>query len=384
MKAQAAIAITTALALTACGSQGPSDPTTNDQTSALVQVAGDSDGCTTLFAGQTIDAGTVCLEVDNNVDTSAQCGAGAKGVVNVTFMASGGWELTEAHLWAGTSISTMPQTKQGNPKIGNFPYNAGNITGQTSHVFAVPLCDFGLDASDTTCADTTALLAAHASLRKDNGDGSYQTETGWGDGDRFVQKGSWGTYYGVLLECVDDDDPPPPVALDCETAWAKGPYTFACYTVDGKTAPGDAANYNCIPGAADGGDYTSGWGWYGLVPVNGTISSTLYAGAGKNDISKSMDAGTATVTCSAGTCNFLAVTKDGFRLEDYQVTLSCSPIDTQNPGQFDKDGHVGANWSDNVSYSGGSTSYSGNVSLAACASGSYYYAIHTSVCRPKI
>jgi hypothetical protein len=76
------------------------------------------DTCTTLYAGQTIDAGTVCSSVNgDNLD--------------VTFTTTGGWELEEAHLWVGTKLSDMPQTKKGNPKIGNFPYNSGDISGST-------------------------------------------------------------------------------------------------------------------------------------------------------------------------------------------------------------------------------------------------------------
>jgi hypothetical protein len=131
--------------------------------------------CSTLFAGQTIDAGTVCSSVNNdNLD--------------VTFTTTGGWELEEAHLWAGTQLSDMPQTKKGNPKIGNFPYNSGDITGATSHTFSVALLGLGFSCPGD---DVTYILAAHAALRKDNGDGTFQTETGWGDGPNIVDRGSW-------------------------------------------------------------------------------------------------------------------------------------------------------------------------------------------------
>jgi hypothetical protein len=62
----------------------------------------------TLFAGQTIDIGTVTMEVvDDNLE--------------VTFQADLGWQLQETHLWVGTNLADMPQTRKGSPKIGNFP-----------------------------------------------------------------------------------------------------------------------------------------------------------------------------------------------------------------------------------------------------------------------
>ncbi|MGA1824192.1 MAG: hypothetical protein ACMUIP_05955 [bacterium] len=84
--------------------------------------------CQALLAGQTIDAGLVCVEV---VGTD----------LVVTYDTANGWELVETHLWVGDSLADMPQTKQGNPKIGNFPYNSGDITGATSYNVSISLDD---------------------------------------------------------------------------------------------------------------------------------------------------------------------------------------------------------------------------------------------------
>jgi hypothetical protein len=138
-----------------------------------------------LLAGQTILAGTVNVEVvGENLE--------------VTFATTDGWELTEAHLWAGDDLADMPQTKKGNPKIGNFPHKSGDITGSTSHTFQVPLAELEFSCPGE---DKSYFIAAHAALRKPDGSGGYQTETGWADGDRFVEKGSWATYFSVVLTC---------------------------------------------------------------------------------------------------------------------------------------------------------------------------------------
>ena len=368
MKTPTVIAITAAFALTACGGELPKS-TTSSQSSALVEIAGEGDGCTTLFAGQTIDAGTVCVSVDSGADTSAQCGAGSSGVLNVTYSTTGGWELTEAHLAAGTSLDDIPLNKAGNPKIGNFPYNSGDITGSTSHSFSVPLCHFGLDGASSVCDPVTALIAAHAAVRKDNGDGSYQTETGWGDGDRFKQRGSWAEYFPVVITC--SDNPEPPEELDCQTAWAKASYTFDC------TAPnnGDPANYNCGPS----GDISEKWGWYGTFAPSTGFSSTLYAGAGQNNLSKGEDSGSVNVSCSGSDCDIAVQTSGEWLLADFQAYIGCDAPDTAAPGQ------LGHNWSDQVNYQDGDSSFIGSVSgLSSCSSGSYFIAVHTTVCRPKL
>ena len=98
-------------------------------TGALIGITEDSETCFTLYAGQTIDSGTVCISVDNTTDTAGECGQeGALGTVNVEYTTSNGWELVEAHLAVGDDLSDIPTTRKGNPKIGNFPYHSGDIT----------------------------------------------------------------------------------------------------------------------------------------------------------------------------------------------------------------------------------------------------------------
>lgn len=187
-----------------CGEEGRriEEVRVSSSPQGLVKSEDGSASCFTLYAGQTVDAGKVCLTVDNEVDTAASCGKiGAKGVVKVTYTTKDGWELTEAHLAAGDSLADIPANKKGNPKIGNFPYNSGDITGATSQTFSVPLCTFGLDGSYETCDPVNGFFAAHAALRRDNGDGTYQTETGWADGQAFTSKGSWAQFFNFKLEC---------------------------------------------------------------------------------------------------------------------------------------------------------------------------------------
>ena len=107
-----------------------------------VELVGTTETCVTLFAGQTIDVGTVCVETDNTVDTSAQCGAGATGALIVTYETTGDWGLVEVHLAVGDDPSDIPTNNAGNPQIGAFPYSATGLGGATSYS-----CRFASSAS---------------------------------------------------------------------------------------------------------------------------------------------------------------------------------------------------------------------------------------------
>lgn len=216
---------------------------------ALVSVAGDS--CVTLYAGQTIDAGEVCVTVQDDD-------------LFIEYATFDGWELTEAHAWIGQDLADMPQTRNGNPKIGNFPYNSGDIAGMTAYEFVVPLELLG---GEPYVCDQEFLVAAHAALQKPTGiDDEYQTETGWGDGMPIVDRGSWATYFTVTLTC-DDDDPNGGDDV-CETA-------FAYYAVD----PSLSTTFEDLID-------TPRWGWSLGEFGPGSYVAEIYAGAGQSDITK--------------------------------------------------------------------------------------------------
>ena len=81
---------------------------------------------TTLFAGQTIDAGTVRAYNDNTN-------------LYVEITTKNGWHLTESHLAIAQTLAGIPQTKSGNPKVGNFPYKRTYNPPVTSDVYTFTL-----------------------------------------------------------------------------------------------------------------------------------------------------------------------------------------------------------------------------------------------------
>jgi hypothetical protein len=213
----------------------------------------------------------------------------------VTYETSGGWELVEAHLWTGTSLAQMPQTSAGNPKIGNFPYATGDITGETSYTFAVPLSDL---AFSCPAEDLGLFVAAHAALRRPDGFGGYQTETGWGDGTRIVRKGNWATYFGYTLSCDCDHGGG---EESCETAFAWG--------------GSDAQCFMSLDLDADGNGDFSRWGWTQLVGP-GSYAFDIYAAAGRCNLDNGTRVGALHVSYDGAVATVTYAMDEGFVMEE--------------------------------------------------------------------
>jgi len=226
----------------------------------------EGDFCQDLLAGQTIDAGDVCLTVEG-------------GDLVISYLTENGWELAETHLWAGANLADMPQTRKGAPQIGQFPYASGDITGATSYEVRVPLSTFGLTGEETRCDAVIFSVAAHAALRKDNGDGTYQTETGWADGDTFVDRGTWATFFSGQLVCSETGGGTG--EQECETAFAFGGESAACFLDIDEDGDGN-------------GDFNR-WGWSNGPLGPGAYTFEVYAGAGQCDLQKGTYVGTLSV-----------------------------------------------------------------------------------------
>lgn len=295
--------------------------------------AKDTDGildgyfCVALMAGQSIDAGDVCVGIEGTN-------------LVVVYKTEGGWELTETHLWLGKALADMPQTKSGNPKIGNFPYNSGALAG-TSYTLRLPLTMVGIGC------DTQYYFAAHAVVRKADGSGGYQTETGWGSGTRFVDKGSWATYFMVGFECYT-----PQVVKSCETGFAKGDITL-----------------NSLPDTEDPTKkLTNRWGWE-IVAANPTNKSyPIYAGAGQNDVTKGTLAGYLQVSYSGSQVNVEYTTVAPFTMRETHLYVGANHITTAAPGQFGNI-HEGLNDVERDSY------------VVAIATNPIYIVAHAVVCH---
>ncbi|HLP59453.1 MAG TPA: hypothetical protein VK186_11510 [Candidatus Deferrimicrobium sp.] len=258
--------------------------------------------CKTLIAGQTIDVGNVCLEVieDNLI---------------VKYTTTGGWELTEAHFWIGKNMSDMPQTKQGNPKIGNFPYNSGELApGTTEYIFTVPLSSLGSELCSGTTQQETYFAAAHAAVQKfDNSSGGYQTETGWASGDPIVPKGSWAMYFTITFACSPDVPKEP----ECETAFAFG----------------DKKLWDIID-PVTGDPITNRWGWQITVNAGIPLTRMIYAGAAQNDTTKGTYVGDLLVVYDGSLLTVNFIMKSPFVMQETHLYAGTVETDTAAPGLF--------------------------------------------------
>ena len=275
----------------------------------------DGNGCYNLYAGQTIDAGDVCFAVDGST-------------LNVTYKTYGGWQLTEAHLWVGDVQDGYPHAKNGNPKIGNFPYNSGSITGATSYSFSVPLGSvqsfFDLDNLDASCGKSgTTYGMAHAALRKVDGGGNViQTETGWSEGEGAVQKGSWATRSVITLSVTCNTPPPPPPTLGQETAIMLGNIVLN----------------NDTDGICDGEISANRWGWQAGPLAVGSYQREIYAAAGNNVLSNGTKVGYVDIVVSdapaPGNVTVTPVLYEGFAAEETHIYIGSTPVCS---GAFGKD-----------------------------------------------
>ena len=227
----------------------------------------------TLYAGQSIDAGSVSAKVEGTT-------------LKVTYTTTGGWELTEAHLWIGNQINDLPQTKSGNPQPGQFTWKSGDITGLTEYTFAIPLSNPNINFSCPGSA-IAYYLAAHASVRKANGDGTYQTETGWSAGSPITSKGSWATFSTFTLSCGEGEP------TNCETAFAKLDDSSTCFIELGFQR----------------------WGWTTPLKI-GNYEFNLYAGAGQCDTTKGALAGTVTVNYDGSAATVTFNTTPGWTMQE--------------------------------------------------------------------
>ena len=319
--------------LAACGIEGQPDPTSaSSNKDALVQIQGTS--CVTLLAGQTVQAGTVCSAIEGES-------------IKVTYTTGNGFQLYGAHLWAGTNLASMPQTNSGNPKLGNFPYNAGTLAGVSSYSFYVPLSTFGLNSSMTSCAPVTGYLVAHAVVKRQLADGTIQSETAYGEGTRLVQRGNWATWFSITLTCVSNE---PPVVATCETAFAYGNQDATCFIGSGVIS-------------------TNRWGWYNGPLGAGSYSFPIYAGAGRCDLNKGTNVGSLTVSYDGTTARVTYSMLPGFTMDETHLYVGAEPLPRLNgeytvaPGQYGNIHTLSAASSDAFTVSG----LSGNIYVVAHA-----------------
>ena len=130
--------------------------------------------------------GEVCVENDDDY-------------VHVTYATDGDWTLLETHLAVSTDApggddwtDNRWQNRRGNPAPGQFPYSAThNPESDTTVDYSISLDELGAEPG------YELFIGAHAVVTDEFDEETQEwiTETAWGDGDRFVDRGNWATYF---------------------------------------------------------------------------------------------------------------------------------------------------------------------------------------------
>jgi hypothetical protein len=284
-----------------------------------------------LLAGQSINAGEITAQVTGDN-------------LEINYTATDGWTLNEVHLWAGKTITDMPQTRKGLPVPGKFPYASGDIGPETTYTVSIPL--------STLPCDEAYLIAAHASMSKTHADGSVQNETAWSEGSRIADRGNWATYSTITLTCdcstsfVEDGL--------CETAFAFSPEATCFLDID---EDGD-----------DTGDFNR-WGWTIGPLTPGLYVYEMYAGAAQCETSKGTHVGTVHVDYGGelATVTFLNMISP-YTLKETQVYVGNEILPQDNgfntvaPGQY-----TVVNGSPDTETDSASIPVSGNIYIVAHA-----------------
>lgn len=164
------------LALGIFGCQNPSEPTSEIRSSAKTSpsFAKAENTVVTLWAGQTINVGTVTVNDDG-------------ATLSVTYTTTGSWNITETHL----DISTQEFTERGAP--GKYLYKASHSSGTTTYTYSIPV---------TWNEGTTIYIRAHAEVKSNK-----KSESAFGGTIVKPKKGSW---YGSFSYSFEEGPPPPP------------------------------------------------------------------------------------------------------------------------------------------------------------------------------
>lgn len=297
-----------------------------------INIDNSNSGCTPIFAGQTIEVGTVCLEDDWTTHT-----------LKVTYTVNAPWVITEIHFAVGANSSDIPVTKKGNMIPGQFPYVFTFADGKTTYSFEVPFAACGID----NCDDNEQYFgAAHCVVEKIVDGQIVQTETGWANGSTKPGN-SWGEIFGFKVECYDTGDDE-----TGETAFAYGCDYAKCFN--------------------DIDTDIKRWGWSnGPLTKKGTYTWDLYAAAGQCDLSKGTIVGTLTVEYDGSTAIVTYNTCGTYKLDEVHLYVGCDPLPkdkdgdyTVAPGQYPK---VAENLN-------GETSYSSKFENLDCPNGIYVVA----------
>ncbi len=155
-------------------------------TPAVAQICGEA-MTVDLLAGQTTKVGTVTVSNDE------------AGVLSVTYSTLDDWYLTETHLHVSASFDQIPQTRKGNPKVGQFELQREYDPPVMEDTYEILLADEGVVAD----GESVLFIAAHAVVVQVDDEGNvFAEETAWAEGTQFPWR-NWAMYIEYTVQACD-------------------------------------------------------------------------------------------------------------------------------------------------------------------------------------
>lgn len=232
----------------------------------------------TLWAGKTIDAGTIT--VSNDAEN-----------LYVVYQISGEWKLAETHLY----IASEPFVERLPPGQAPYKWESGeDPVTSTSFTFTVPL-------EDVDCGSVLYLQAHAALIMYDENGEPIQEETGYGGDITEPDQGAWFGNITYVVVCCDN---PPETCFAEETAWAAGTRYVS---------KGNWATYTSYSGVAQEVILFAG-----QTMTAGTVAFSA------------PDNGQVTITITLAEGWFFQEVAENLKIQDYAVAPSGNP----SPGLF--------------------------------------------------
>lgn len=273
----------------------------------------------TLWAGQTINVGTLSVCNDQNY-------------LYVTYsLTYPGATFGTLHLWVGSDLANVPSNSQGVPVPGQFPFNF-DANGATTYTFQIPLSSINI-ADVTDACGFNIYVVSHAEVSMSSG-----TETAFG-GNTGINVGSPGRWWYYATYAISCDQGQVDTAC-METAFAKGNYIW---TTDKKSNPENLPSLKLT---------RNRWGWAIQLPGPGLYSYDIWAGAGLNNTNNGTKVGTLDVNWTGNSATVTYSTTAPYLLEEVHLYASNSAPSTIAPGRFG-----------NTAYPDGTQSYTFTVAL---------------------
>jgi len=222
--------------------------------------------------------------------------------------------LTETHLALATSLSGIPQNKQGIPVPGQFPWKHDlTETPKTVDTFKIAKTDllFPVDCG------TEFVIAAHAALAVMDPLTGLPTkvETGWGGGNAGPGP-RWWFYVPYAWQCCQTGESS---GACSQTAWGYYPDANQCFL-----------NFDLN---GDGKKDFSRWGWSNGPLTPGTYTFELWAAAGQCNTTKGTLVGTVTVVYNGATATVTYKVDAGFAISQTQLYVGNYPVNQVAQGK---------------------------------------------------